>query len=163
MSLEDDQIKNEGVRVVTTLFIEFSDAQGQLEWSQDFPIITYGSYLLPWKPDFRADLAQNRMQSITHPNDAPDEIEYDRPAGLRETKYLEVWTHGRTGSKLFDTLILFLKENFEKKYFETLFLKEYYEKSNVENFCTRQNIEKNCPACKEIRHCAIPMTVVLLP
>ena len=27
---EEDSIKNEGVRVVTTLFIEFSDAQGQL-------------------------------------------------------------------------------------------------------------------------------------
>ena len=27
---EDDQIKNEGARVVTTLFINFSDAQGQL-------------------------------------------------------------------------------------------------------------------------------------
>ena len=27
---EDDPIKNEGARVVTTLFIDFSDAQGQL-------------------------------------------------------------------------------------------------------------------------------------
>ena len=27
---EEDQIKNEGARVVTTLFIDFSDAQGQL-------------------------------------------------------------------------------------------------------------------------------------
>ena len=27
---EDDQIKTEGVRVVTTLFIDFSDSQGQL-------------------------------------------------------------------------------------------------------------------------------------
>ena len=27
---EEDQIKNEGARVVTTLFIHFSDAQGQL-------------------------------------------------------------------------------------------------------------------------------------
>ena len=27
---EEDQIKNEGARVVTTLFINFSDAQGQL-------------------------------------------------------------------------------------------------------------------------------------
>ena len=27
---EDDLIKNEGARVVTTLFINFSDAQGQL-------------------------------------------------------------------------------------------------------------------------------------
>ena len=27
---EDDQIKTEGARVVTTLFIDFSDSQGQL-------------------------------------------------------------------------------------------------------------------------------------
>ena len=27
---EEDRIKNEGARVVTTLFINFSDAQGQL-------------------------------------------------------------------------------------------------------------------------------------
>ena len=27
---EEDPIKNKGVRVVTTLFIDFSDAQGQL-------------------------------------------------------------------------------------------------------------------------------------
>ena len=27
---EEDPIKNEGTRVVTTLFIDFSDAQGQL-------------------------------------------------------------------------------------------------------------------------------------
>ena len=27
---EEDQIKNEGARVVTTLFIDFSDTQGQL-------------------------------------------------------------------------------------------------------------------------------------
>ena len=34
---EEDPIKNEGARVVTTLFINFSDAQGQLtpksEWN----------------------------------------------------------------------------------------------------------------------------------
>ena len=28
--IEEDPIKNEGARVVTTLFIHFSDAQGQL-------------------------------------------------------------------------------------------------------------------------------------
>ena len=31
---EEDPIKNEGARVVTTLFIDFSDAQGQLVPSQ---------------------------------------------------------------------------------------------------------------------------------
>ena len=55
---KEEQIKNEGARVVTRFF----------------PIITYGSYLLPWKPKFRSDLTQNLMQSIPHPNNAPDEI-----------------------------------------------------------------------------------------
>ena len=36
------------------------------------PLKPYGSYLLPWKPEW--DLAQNLMQPIPHPNDAPDEI-----------------------------------------------------------------------------------------
>ena len=31
---EEDPIKNEGTRVVTTLFIDFSNAQGQLTPSQ---------------------------------------------------------------------------------------------------------------------------------
>ena len=46
----------------------------ELEWSQDFPIKPYGSYLLPWKPEFWSDLAQNLMQPIPQPNDALDEI-----------------------------------------------------------------------------------------
>ena len=32
---EEDPIKNEGARVVTTLFINFSDAQGQLNPKSD--------------------------------------------------------------------------------------------------------------------------------
>ena len=33
---EEDPIKNEGARVVTTLFIDFSDAQGQLTLRMKF-------------------------------------------------------------------------------------------------------------------------------
>ena len=47
-----------------------------LEWTQHFPhyIKPYGSYLLPWKPEFQSYLVQNLMQSIPHPNDASDKI-----------------------------------------------------------------------------------------
>ena len=45
-----------------------------LECSRDFPIITDGNYLLPWKPEFWSNLAQNHMQTILYPNDAADEI-----------------------------------------------------------------------------------------
>ena len=31
-------------------------------------------YLLPWKAEYWSDLTQNLMQSIPHPNDAPDEV-----------------------------------------------------------------------------------------
>ena len=55
---KEEQIKNEGARVVT-------------RFSQLLP---YGSYLLPWKPEFWSDLTQNLMQSVPHPNDASDEI-----------------------------------------------------------------------------------------
>ena len=42
-----------------------------LEWPQHFPI---GSYLLPWKPEFWSDLAQNLMQPFPLLNDALDKI-----------------------------------------------------------------------------------------
>ena len=38
------------------------------------PLQPYGSYLLPWKPEFWPDLAQNLMQAFPHPNDASDKI-----------------------------------------------------------------------------------------
>ena len=38
------------------------------------PLQPYGSYLLPWKPDFWSNLAQKLMQPIPHPNDDLDEI-----------------------------------------------------------------------------------------
>ena len=43
-----------------------------------FPIVSlwpvYGSYLLPWKPEFQSDLAQNLMQPFPLLNDALDKI-----------------------------------------------------------------------------------------
>ena len=45
-----------------------------LEWTQHFPIITHGSYLLPYKPEFQSYLVKHLMQSIPHPNDASDKI-----------------------------------------------------------------------------------------
>ena len=38
------------------------------------PLLPYGSYLLPWKPEFCSDLAQNLMQAFPYPNDASDKI-----------------------------------------------------------------------------------------
>ena len=38
------------------------------------PYNVYGSYLLPWKPEFLSNLAQNQMQPFPHPNDASDKI-----------------------------------------------------------------------------------------
>ena len=32
------------------------------------------SYLLPWKPEFWSDLAQNPKQPFPHPNDASDKM-----------------------------------------------------------------------------------------
>ena len=54
---EDDPIKNEGIRVLT-----FS------------PLLPYGSYLLPWTPEFLSDLAQILMKPFTHPIGASDKI-----------------------------------------------------------------------------------------
>ena len=54
---EEDPIKNEGARVFTT-----------------FSTLNYGSYPLPWKPEFKSDLAQNLLQLSPLPNDASDKI-----------------------------------------------------------------------------------------
>ena len=53
---EEYPIKNAGARVLTT----FS------------PLQAYGSYPLPWTPEFRSDLDQNLMQPFLHPNDGSD-------------------------------------------------------------------------------------------
>ena len=62
---EEDPIKNEGVRVFTT----FS------------PLKPYGSYLLPWKPEFQSDLAQNLMPLSPTPMMLQIKFGCDRPAG----------------------------------------------------------------------------------
>ena len=84
---EEDPIKNEGARVDTT----FS------------PLQPYGSYLLPWKPEFRSYLVQNLMQSIPHPNDASDKIWLRLAHWLRRYSSLKMFTdartHGRTSSR----------------------------------------------------------------
>ena len=67
----------------------------ELEWSQDFPQAN-GSYLLPWRPEFWSNLAQNLMQPIPYPNDASDKIDYAQPAGLRD---IHVWKCGRTDAR----------------------------------------------------------------
>ena len=76
---KEEQIKNDGVRVVT----RFS------------PLQPYGSYLLPWKPEFWHDLAQNLMESIPHPNDASDEIWLRSASWSQRYSCLKVWTDGR--------------------------------------------------------------------
>ena len=37
--------------------------------------------MLPWKPEFQSDLAQNLMQPFPRPNDASDQFGCDRTAG----------------------------------------------------------------------------------
>ena len=38
------------------------------------PLYPYGSYPLPWKPEFRSDLHLNLMQPFPNLNDASDKI-----------------------------------------------------------------------------------------
>ena len=38
----------------------------ELECSQDFPPSPFGSYLLPWKPEFLSDLSKNLVQPIPY-------------------------------------------------------------------------------------------------
>ena len=44
------------------------------DFFMSFPLKVYGSYLLPWKPEFQSDLAQNLMQPFPLLNDALDKI-----------------------------------------------------------------------------------------
>ena len=68
-----------------------------LEWTQHFPHYKpYGSYLLPWKPEFQSYLVQNLMQSIPHPNDASDKICIRLAHWLRRYLSLKMFTDGRT-------------------------------------------------------------------
>ena len=62
---EEDPIKNEGARVFTTFP----------------PLKPYGSYPLPWTPEFRSDLAQNLMQPFPTPMMVQIKFRYDWPTG----------------------------------------------------------------------------------
>ena len=62
---EEDPIKNEGVRVFTT----FS------------PLYSYGSYRLPWTPEFRSYLVQNLMHPFPYPMMVQLKFGYDWPTG----------------------------------------------------------------------------------
>ena len=64
----------------------------ELEWSQDFP--HYNP--MGAKPEFWSDLDQNLMQSFHNHNDAPDEIDFNWPAGRRD---IHVWKCGWTDER----------------------------------------------------------------
>ena len=77
---EEDPIKNEGAGVLTTLS----------------PLYPYGSYPLPWTPEFRSDLAQNLMQPFPHPNDGSDKISLRVVHWLRRYSSLKMFTDTHT-------------------------------------------------------------------
>ena len=80
---EEDPIKNEGARVDTTLS----------------PLYPYGSYLLPWTPEFRSDLAQKLMQPFSHPNGGSDKILLRLAHWLRRYSSLKMFTDARTDAR----------------------------------------------------------------
>ena len=82
---EDDPIKNKGARVLTRLYIDFSDAKG--------------SYPLPWKPEFESDLAQNMMQLFPNPNADSDKIWLRSAFWLQRYSCLKVWADVRTDGR----------------------------------------------------------------
>ena len=77
---KEEPIKNEGARVVT-------------RFSQIRP---YGSYLLPWKPEFWFDLAQNLMQPIPYSNNALDGIWLRLASWSKRYLCLKKWTDAGT-------------------------------------------------------------------
>ena len=80
---EEGPIENEGPIVFTT----FS------------PLLPYGSYPLPWKPEFQSDLVQNLMQPFPHPNDASDKIWLRSVHWSQSYSCLKVWTHILTATQ----------------------------------------------------------------
>ena len=64
-----------------------------------FPLLLYGSYLLPWKPEFWPDLDQNVLKSFPHPNDASDKISFQSANWLQRYSCLKVITDGRTPAR----------------------------------------------------------------
>ena len=120
---EKDPIKNEGATVVTTLYSNFSDAQGQITLvlvslsgrnsnssklegarvdTTFSPLQPYGSYPLPWTPEFRSDLAQNLMQPFPHPNDGSDKNSLRLAHWLQKYSSLKMFTDGRTDGRRID-------------------------------------------------------------
>ena len=78
--------------LVTCKYEENPIKMKALECSQHFPPLQpYGSYPLPWTPEFRSDLAQNLMQPFPHPNDGPD-FRYDWPTGCGDIQVFNVYT-----------------------------------------------------------------------
>ena len=77
---EEDPIKIEGARVDTT----FS------------PLLPYGSYPLPWTPEFRSDLAKNQMQFFPYPNGGSDKIWLRLAHWLRRYSSLKMFTDAGT-------------------------------------------------------------------
>ena len=74
----------------------------ELEWSQGFPIITLWevSVAMETRVDqFQSDLAQNLMQPIPHPNDAPDEIRLRSAGWSQRYSCLKVWTDALTDGR----------------------------------------------------------------
>ena len=63
------------------------------------PLYPYGSYLLPWTPEFRSDLAQNLMQPFSHPNDGSDKILLRLAHWLRRYSSLKMFTDARTDAR----------------------------------------------------------------
>ena len=61
------------VLVISAIIKKNQPKMKKLKWSQDFPHY-YHMVSICWKPEFWSDLAQNILQTIPHPNDAPDEI-----------------------------------------------------------------------------------------
>ena len=88
---EEDPIKNEGARVLITFF----------------PLLPYGSYPLPWTPEFQSDLAQNLMQPFPHPNGGSDKILLRLAHCLRRHSSLKMFTDTHTDTQTTARLVYY--------------------------------------------------------
>ena len=59
--------------------------------------------MLPWKPEFWSDLAQNLMQPIPTPIMLQMKFYFDRPTGLRD---IYVWKCGRTDGRSYRWILV---------------------------------------------------------
>ena len=82
-----------------------------IEWSQHFP--HYGSYPLPWTPEFRSDLAQNLMQPFPHPNNGPAKILLRLTHWLQRYSSLKMSTDTQTDTQTDDGSTGILKAHLE--------------------------------------------------